>query len=258
MTQRLPWYDSQWLLRYLRAKEFVEARHPSRLGEFVAAFEPLRTRPSFRETLLERVFDEVELEEIRSISRAVRPDQLEMHEVQSHGRLVVHDDPALVSIQKKLLPRMEELVEEPLEVSYNFLAFYTQRGVCAPHLDAPDAKWTLDLCLEQTEPWPIHFSEIVPWPDRFPSADGEWPERIADPSRFRSYTMEPGQSLVFSGSSQWHYRDAFPGKDPRRSCTLLFFHFFPRGARELVEWSNWERRLEIPGLADVVDGRAEA
>ncbi len=36
-----------------------------------------------------------------------------------------------------------------------------------PHMDAPDAMWTLDICLEQSEPWPISFSQPVDWPENF-------------------------------------------------------------------------------------------
>jgi hypothetical protein len=251
MTSKLPWYDSQWLLRYLRSKEFLATRHPTRVEEFVAAFDPLRTRSSFRERLLDGAFDEAELALIRTVVQSVDPSQLEMHEVGSHGRLVVHDHPTLVELQSKLVPRVEELVEEAVEVSYNFLAFYTQRGFCRPHLDAPEAKWTLDLCIEQTEPWPIHFSDVVPWPERFRDTDAEWKGEV-ERHAFRSYAMEPGQALMFSGSSQWHYRDGFPGTDPRGSCTLLFFHFFPVGARELLDWESWERRFDAPGLGEVV------
>lgn len=173
VTHKLPWYDSQWLLRYLRAKELLASRHPARAEEFVAAFAPLRTHSSFREQLLERAFDEAELETIRSVVRSVRPEQLEMHEI------------------------------------------------------------------------------VVPWPEHFRATDAEWKDEVGRHA-FRSYAMEPGQTLVFSGSSQWHYRDAFPGTDPRGSCTLLFFHFFPAGTRELIDWETWERRFDAPGLGELL------
>ncbi len=212
-ARTLPWYDSYWLHRYLLAKNFLKRQHPSRVDDFVEAFRPLRTRSAFREKLVEGVLDAAELESMRSVARALPLEQLEMHEVATHGRLVVHDHPTMNEIQRKLVRRMEELVEEPVEASYNFLALYTPRGVCHVHLDAPDAKWTLDVCLEQSAPWPIHFSEVIPWPEELPREDGAWREEI-ERSRdraFQTYAMEPGQALVFSGSSQWHYREPFTG-----------------------------------------------
>ena len=38
-----PWYDSDWLINYLRAKDHVQERHPQILNDFVAAFDVLRT-----------------------------------------------------------------------------------------------------------------------------------------------------------------------------------------------------------------------
>ena len=40
-------------------------------------------------------------------------------------------------------------------------------------MDAPDAKWTLDLCNEQSDAWPIHFSRIMPWPGLLTKAPGK-------------------------------------------------------------------------------------
>ena len=33
--------------------------------------------------------------------------------------------------------------------AYNFLSLYTQLDICEPHMDAPKAKWTLNVCIEQ-------------------------------------------------------------------------------------------------------------
>src|SRR5206468_530714 len=124
---------------------------------------------------------------------------------------------------------------------------YGNLGVCPPHMDSPEAKWTLDLCVGQSTPWPIYFSQVCPWPESASDTwrDGDWEEQIKrSPSlRFTSYTLEPGQAVVFSGSSQWHYRDAIPAGRGRKFAELLFFHFVPKGSAALLRPEPRPRRV---------------
>jgi len=41
------WYDSKWLNRYLAAKQILADVAPSKLDEFVKAFDVFRTDPAF-------------------------------------------------------------------------------------------------------------------------------------------------------------------------------------------------------------------
>ncbi|MBA3948835.1 MAG: hypothetical protein H0X44_02695 [Acidobacteria bacterium] len=125
-------------------------------------------------------------------------------------------------------------------------------------MDAPDAKWTLDLCVAQSAPWPIHFSQVVPWPeDEAPPADDSraWVESVkSSPSlRFQPVVLEPGEAVIFSGSSQWHYRDRMPPGNGRQFCDLLFFHYIPAGTRDLVSPQKWASIFGAPELAGMPD-----
>jgi hypothetical protein len=53
---------------------------------------------------------------------------------------------------------------------------------------------------------------------------------------------------VFSGSSQWHYRDAIPDAPGRKFSELLFFQFVPKGSAELLRPENWARLFGVPEL----------
>src|SRR5207244_3336916 len=123
------------------------------------------------------------------------------------------------------------------------------------HLDAPAAKWTLDLCVDQSTPWPIYFSQVCPWPESDGEAwsDEDWQDKVKQSAslKFTAYTLKPGQAVVFSGSSQWHYRDRLPDAAIHHFCTLLFLHFIPRGTAELVQSKNWARLFGIPDLSQV-------
>jgi hypothetical protein len=167
---------------------------------------------------------------------------------------VVHDHPFFTELQERTVALVSEAVGEPVEAAYNFLSMYTAKGVCAVHMDAPEAKWTLDLCVDQSAPWPIHFSQVLPWPD--PASDnwGEaWEEKIkrSPAHRFTAHALEPGQAVVFSGSSQFHYREPMTRASGRSFCNLLFFHYIPRGTLELIRPESWARRFGIAELSSV-------
>lgn len=248
-TTGLDWYDAVWLRAYFDAQAVIERHAPAKLAEFVDAMRVFRTDPKFEARHLTGLFDAERLAEIRREVAAIPRDRLEMHEMRQFGRFVVHNWPPFSRLQETMTAEVSELAGEALEPNYNFLSLYTHRGVCAPHLDAPSAKWTLDICLDQSEPWPIHFSPILPWPERgeitaVPGAGEGGPP-------FEDVLLEPGDAVLFSGSSQWHYRDALPATGSKSFCDLLFFHYIPAGTRELLKPSGWAGLFGVPELNQV-------
>lgn len=260
-----PWYDSVWLHHFTRARAIIGEFKPSALNAFDDAMKVFRTPADFRVKRFDRVFDDDTLTQIRALVRTLKPTDFELHEVQQFKRFVVHDHPWLTELQQQLTDFVSTAAGEPVDANYNFLSLYSSLGVCPVHMDSPEAKWTLDLCLNQTEPWPIYFSDVQPWPELDPHAtpDAETPMWLGDdweraikrsPSMgFEAHVMEPGQAIMFSGSSQWHYRDAMPARSTRSSCDLLFFHFIPRGTRKLVKSANWAEMFDVPELASISD-----
>jgi hypothetical protein len=251
-SQLYPWYDSVWLTEYDRAKAIIRTVRPDALEAFVDAFRMFHTRPDFEVQRLERPFDNDTLAEIRARVTSLRPTDLELHEARRFGRFIVHDHWFFTELQRRAIPLVSEVVGEPVEPSYNFLSLYTAMGVCPVHMDAPKAKWTFDLCIDQSVPWPIYFSQVCPWPDSESEAwrDEDWEGSLKRSTslRFTPYTLQPGQAVVFSGSSQWHYRDAMPDVGGQQFCNLLFLHFIPSGTTELVQPKNWARLFGIPEL----------
>jgi hypothetical protein len=200
--------------------------------------------------LFDTVFDPATLDEKRRASANLAPGQLKMHEVRDFRRFLVHDHPLFNALQQRTVDLVSEAVGEPVEASYNFLSLYGPLGVCPLHLDAPFAKWTLDVCVDQSAPWPIHFGPVEPWPEPGSYGSG-WESLIKREvgARFTSHALLPGQAVVFSGAAQWHYRDPMPQAPGKNFCDLLFFHFIPKGAAELVEPANWASLFDIPELA---------
>lgn len=91
--------------------------------------------------------------------------------------------------------------------SYVFVSLYGPDGVCPPHTDRPQCRYTIDLCLDQ---------------------DGTWPIYVED----KPYVLDRGDALYYSGSTMLHYRHpmADEPKETRPTfCNLAFFHFVPAG-----------------------------
>lgn len=254
-----PWYDSIWLDRYVSAKTFIAERHPQRLQEFVDTFACLRTRPDFSVCEIPRVFDEATLAMLRQTIADIPMSKMELHEANSFKRFVVHDHETFTKLQKTTEAMVGELAGEEVESNYNFLSLYSSRGVCPIHMDSPESKWTLDICIDQNVEWPIQFSQVVPWPETHDYGSDDYDRRIkSSPDlKFTSHTLHPGEAILFSGSSQWHYRDGIAGDGASSYCTLLFFHFVPKGMKTLIRPENWPKAFALPDLAGAV-GRREA
>ncbi len=243
----MSWYDAGFLRRYEAAKRFLKIANPGALDDFVAGFDPLRTDPGFKVVHLHDLFDAETFQTIRDTIAAMPTALLEHHERDGFGREVVHDHPYFSQLQASLTERMSQWVGQEVEPAYNFLSLYSGLGVCEPHMDEPMAKWTLDICVDQSVEWPIYFSQIVDWPTT-EAAGRQSAEIIGDPElQFEAATLHPNNAIIFSGSSQWHYRDRIPGQQSAY-CNLLFFHYFPKGYRHLVEPKQWARHFGLPEL----------
>jgi len=253
----MEWYDSIWLRRYFAAREIIRRVAPSRLADFDAAMAVFRTDPAYEVKYVSGFLDAQALQDMRETVAAIPRDKLELHEMKKFGRLVVHDWPPFVEMQARIVDFVSELAGERVEPCYNFLSLYSRRGVCEPHLDTPSAKWTFDLCIDQSEPWPISFSSIIPWPDSRDALVDDWRAVKEARSQYeiRSLALEPGDALLFSGASQWHFRDPIPADGRRAFCDLLFFHYIPEGTAELVQPRNWARLFDVPEL-DTIPGIA--
>ncbi|MFM2371886.1 MAG: hypothetical protein RIS85_1608 [Pseudomonadota bacterium] len=246
----MDWYDSIWLRRYFDAKKMIAQVAPTRLPEFEHAMSVFRTDDAFQVKYVSGFLDAKALRDVRETIAAIPRDAMELHELQKFGRLIVHDWPAFTAMQANMVDVVSELAGEQVEPCYNFLSLYSRRGVCEPHLDTPSAKWTFDLCVDQSDPWPISFSSIIPWPEDREELIEDW-RAVCEgrsPHEIRSLALEPGDALLFSGASQWHYRDPIPADGRKAFCDLLFFHFIPEGTAEIVQPRNWARLFDIPEL----------
>jgi hypothetical protein len=253
MSRLFPWYDSIWLSQYVAVKAYLAECNPRRLPDFISALAPLKTRSDFRVLQLGQVLDNDEVSQIKALAASLPLEKLELHEMRGFGRFVVQDHAALRDLESSMIRRVSECAGEDVEISYSFLSLYTKLGKCPVHMDAPFGKWMVDVCIEQSEPWPIHLSQVVAWPEDFSYEGKDWSERIIrDPGHvFTSYTLDPGHALMCSASSQWHYRESLARPGGSSFATILMFHFIPRGTRDLAQPRNWAGLFGVPALAQI-------
>lgn len=253
MSQLLPWYDSLWLGKYLIAKEIIARIAPDKAEWFVHSFDSLRTSPDFSLKQQIGLIAPNELGDLRQAIAEIPKERFEFHELARFGRLVIHNCPEFLALHRRFADLVSELTGEAVEPAYSFFAMYTRKGVCEPHLDAPVSKWTLDICINQSEPWPINFSQVVPWPEEPAELDPDWKTQIKSLAslRYQSVTLSPGDAVLFSGSSQWHFRDRMAGTTPKGQSDLLMLHYIPQGTAEVVEHKNWARLFDVPELANI-------
>lgn len=243
-------YDSYWHASYSQVSRFLAHADPATSRRFEREIDRLRVDPAFSKQLVRGFLSPSTRRSLIDVISSLGKEDLELHEVLQFGRTVKHDHPVCNELQVELTARVSELVGERVEPSYNFLSMYNNLGVCELHMDAPNAKWTLDCCIEQSAPWPIFLGPVQAWP-AYPEDFGPgWQERVKAQADFRQTTLEPGDALTFGGSSQWHYRDRIPRPQSENFCHLVFFHFIPAGTAGFVEPENWADYFGVPAISE--------
>lgn len=254
------WYDAGFHARFEAARHFLALVRPEALAEFVAGMARLQTRADFTARVERALIDRQTVAMLRAEAQGIVAQRPELHERERFGRIVVRDHAPFADLANTLAPLVSRLAGEPVEPSYNFLSVYGAEGRCAIHLDEPSAKWTLDLCLAQDEPWPLHVSRPQPWPRAADFRAFDPARAMADPAMgFAPLVMAPGDGLLFSGSGQWHYRAPRIAPNPHArasrppSCTLLFLHYRPAASAALVDPRHWASHFQLPELAILVE-----
>ena len=230
MTGHFSWYDSGFLSTF----HAIGTRCPHMVDEVVEATNILRTPPGFRARMVS-LFDSPTHEYMvrRADYLFKTGHRTAPHELEEFGRHVIHDDELFTRIQRGLVDRVSLEVGEPVEMTYNFLTTYTSNGTMGVHMDHPEAKYTLDHLLMSNIQWPLYVSDVESWP-----IHGLVPTR---PRVFHEFTHREGDTLLFSGSSQWHFRN--PLSIHNASARLVFFHFAPRGSRNVTDEDALLRRF---------------
>ena len=176
--------------------------------------------------------------------------------VTTFRRFLVTDHEFFSDLHYRLVPLVSRLVGEPVEPTYTQMALYSRSGVLPVHLDSPNAKWTLDICLRQSETWPIYVGRPQSWLEFDPTVEvtSAWEEFMKCEAGldFQPYLLEPGDALLFASSNQWHYRDSMPATSVNAYCDLLFLSYVPQGVNKLLAPAKWGEYFSMPELKNAV------
>jgi hypothetical protein len=136
--------------------------------------------------------------EIEHLKTLTAQDGIELDE--NFQRIGFPNDPFLRELHHMITGRFSMMIGENVQPSYCYTSMYFKgKGICPEHTDRPQCVYTLDLCVNQNEPWPINVA----------GAD---------------YILNEGDALIYSGTGHRHYRERI---QPDNYCDLLFFHFVP-------------------------------
>lgn len=247
------WYDSVWIQIYAAVGAYLSVNEPKKLKLFEELIAPLRTDPNFQDITLKQFLSKDRLQELRTEISNTRQAEMDSSEFFSFGRHRIQDAKLFTDLQVELVEEVSSIVGEEVEPSYNFLSLYHNFGECPLHMDSPEAKWTVDICIEQSIEWPIHFSKVTEWPTHLVKeyvSEQEYDAIMELP--FCDHVLHEGDAVVFSGSSQWHYRKPIPKVSAENFCHLIFLHYIPVGSRAAIDPKQWAAHLNEPAIDLIV------
>lgn len=111
------------------------------------------------------------------------------------------ETPALVALHERLTRRVRRLVGKKIKRSFAFVGMYGERARVRRHTDRSHCTYNLDLCVDQSAPWPLVVGG-------------------------KRYVLDPNDALLFSGTGTPHSRPAI-GKG--NHCHMVVFHFVEAG-----------------------------
>lgn len=253
MADGLEFYDTVWLCHMFQALRVISRTAPRKLAGFVDAMVPLRTGTDFRTRTLRGILGDDEIADIKTEIRSIPTTAIDATNHKRFGHLSVRNHAYFSALQMRLTERVSELAGETVEANGTCLRLHAHPGLCCPTLESPAAKWTLEIAIDQSEPWPVRVSQSLDWPELPLTLPGRWHEIAArtERLRFASHISDQGDAVLYSASSQWHCRAAPLSGDRRAYCDVLRLHFIPAGTRELIDPSKWPRLFDVPELSRV-------
>lgn len=115
-------------------------------------------------------------------------------------RKQAYNPPTFKELHHLMLDRVSDFFPEKVKPAYVFISMYDhEKSICPLHTDREQCKYTVDLCIDQKESWPLFIDDIP-------------------------YILNPGDAVVYSGTDHPHYREQISAGN---FCDLAFFHFVP-------------------------------
>jgi len=244
---QLPWYDARISQRIEVARRFLAGNHPRVLARLELALSHLVVDPQFH---LESRAAFLPSDALASLTAAIDRHSTDMHdeEMPMLGRLKINDLPAFEPARELAQRWVEDRTGLEVVPTYTMFVRYGAQGKLPVHLDSPDSHFTVGIRLGHASNWPITCSAVQTWPpDVDPQAwSGEALQNDLSLG-WRTIDPEPNEAILFSASTQWHWRGPMPsGSD--RPYDMLYCSFIAREGRYILSPEGWTEGLGIDEL----------
>jgi hypothetical protein len=143
------------------------------------------------------------------VRRLTRLGHMRNGDGQTPLRWVRHDDDALRVFHRGLAELVSAVVAEPVKPSYGYTAVYHDGAELPSHLDRPQCRYTLSVCLDCLPDPPRE----VPWPLELQTRD----------ARVSAY-QSLGDGLLFKGTEIPHSRPPLPSG---LTVATVLLHYVP-------------------------------
>lgn len=106
------------------------------------------------------------------------------------------------SLLKYFKSTISNVTSKSLHETYSYARTYYYGSDLKPHIDRPSCEYSITMCIEKTDDWPIYFYDQ--------STDTEY-----------QLELDEGDAVVYSGTILKHWRNIYLGKKHRQ----IFLHY---------------------------------
>ena len=177
---------------------------------------------------IQNVFEEEYFNELKKYLYNKKEDREGFVYDANFGRTTYHSSRAneneiFVESARKLVPKAKELFNsEKLDFSYCLFSIYKgNRANLYYHVDDNACTYTIDLCIHQNTPWPLHVVD-------------------------QEFVLDENEAVCYYGEDQYHWREKFP--DPKNNeVAMIFYHF--------VDSDHWFFSGKQDSHSDIIERR---
>jgi hypothetical protein len=181
--------------------------------------------------LIPNFFDASSLAYIQRYVTEVKASGALQMDAERFFRAYKKDDPFFHKLLRMITPQAQALFGPDVRPNFSFMSCYLpDQGFCPVHYDVPECHRTIEVCLNQREPWPLFINH------RDSETNARVLRRMAEAGNYRltlsemeelkregtAYLMQPGDAICYSGTGNAHWRETI---QPGNFCDLVFFHF---------------------------------
>ena len=137
--------------------------------------------------------------------------------------IAIYADPLFEKLLLESLEKVEKITNKVLIPSYSYARIYRNNAKLLKHIDRQSCEYSVSLCLEKDEDWPLMFKTL-------------------DTSEHKGICLDATDAFIYKGIDIVHWRNNYTGKKQIQA----FFHYVEKDGL-YSEWAFDKRKgLNIP------------